>query len=57
MLTPNPRVIFAKRPGSGPVVPGEHLVFDGSRTIDLENVPLNGGFLTKTLMLRRVYLL
>ncbi|KAJ7141371.1 hypothetical protein C8R44DRAFT_763278 [Mycena epipterygia] len=51
MLTPNPRVVFAKRPGTGLPVPGEHLVFDGSRSIDLDAVPLNGGFLTKTLML------
>ncbi|KAJ7121242.1 hypothetical protein C8R43DRAFT_74928 [Mycena crocata] len=51
MLTPNPRVIFAKRPGTGLPVPGEHLVYDGSPSIDLDTVPLNGGFLTKTLML------
>lgn len=43
----NPRVIFAMAvpAGSAPIV-GEHLVFDNSRTIDLESVPLNGGFLT-----------
>ncbi|KAJ7693401.1 hypothetical protein B0H17DRAFT_1199913 [Mycena rosella] len=51
MLTPNPRVVFAKRPGTGLPVPGEHLVYDASRSIDLEAVPLNGGFLTETLML------
>ncbi|KAJ6627985.1 hypothetical protein B0H10DRAFT_2281963 [Mycena sp. CBHHK59/15] len=51
MLTPNPQIVFAKRPGTGLPVPGEHLVYDGSRSIDLDSVPLNGGFLTKTLML------
>lgn len=52
MLTPNPRLVFAKRPGGGILpVPGEHLVFDPSPSIDLDAVPLNGGFLTKTLML------
>ncbi|KAJ7141359.1 hypothetical protein C8R44DRAFT_659065 [Mycena epipterygia] len=51
MLTPNPRVVFAKRLDTGLPVPGEHLVFDGSHSIDLDTVPLNGGYLTKTLML------
>ncbi|KAJ7864452.1 hypothetical protein B0H14DRAFT_440336 [Mycena olivaceomarginata] len=52
MLTPNPRLVFAKRPDVGILpVPGEHLVFDPSPSIDLDAVPLNGGFLTKTLML------
>ncbi|KAG6855885.1 hypothetical protein H0H87_009708 [Tephrocybe sp. NHM501043] len=53
-LTTNPRVIFAERPPYGhlPIV-GKHLVFDpSSHTIDLDNVPLNGGFLSKTLILR-----
>lgn len=52
-MTSNPRVIFGKRPAphESPKV-GEHLILDKSRTIDLENVPLNGGFLTKTLILR-----
>ncbi|PPQ91652.1 hypothetical protein CVT25_013207 [Psilocybe cyanescens] len=51
-MTSNPRVIFGKRPAphESPKV-GEHLILDKSRTIDLENVPLNGGFLTKTLIL------
>ncbi|KAG6909249.1 hypothetical protein DXG01_001431 [Tephrocybe rancida] len=51
-MTPNPRVVFAERPAYGhlPVV-GQHLVFDSSRIIDLDNVPLNGGFLSKTLIL------
>ncbi|KAF7360694.1 Zinc-type alcohol dehydrogenase-like protein PB24D3.08c [Mycena venus] len=52
VLTPNPRVVFAKRPGAGNLpIPGEHIVYDASPTIDLDAVPLNGGFLTKTLML------
>ncbi|KAG6864893.1 hypothetical protein C0991_006508 [Blastosporella zonata] len=51
-MTVNPRVVFAERPVYGhlPVV-GKHIVFDTSRTIDLDNVPLNGGFLSKTLIL------
>ncbi|KAJ7752416.1 hypothetical protein DFH07DRAFT_825215 [Mycena maculata] len=51
MLTQNPRVVFAKRPGTRIPVPGEHIIFESSRSIDLDSVPLNGGFLTKTLML------
>ncbi|KAJ7493565.1 hypothetical protein FB451DRAFT_1348613 [Mycena latifolia] len=51
MLTENPRVVFAKRPGTGLPVAGEHIVFEPSHSIDLDSVPLNGGFLTKTLML------
>ncbi|KAJ7450025.1 hypothetical protein B0H11DRAFT_1743466 [Mycena galericulata] len=51
MLTKNPRVVFAKRPGTSTPVPGEHIVFNPSHSIDLDGVPLNGGFLTKTLML------
>ncbi|KAJ7242358.1 hypothetical protein B0H12DRAFT_1132438 [Mycena haematopus] len=51
MLTENPRVVFVKRPGTGIPVPGEHVVFERSRSIDLDGVSLNGGFLTKTLML------
>ncbi|KAJ6632166.1 hypothetical protein B0H10DRAFT_2159584 [Mycena sp. CBHHK59/15] len=51
MLTENPRVVFAKRPGTGFPVPGEHVVFERSHSIDLDSIPLNGGFLTKTLML------
>ncbi|PPQ89864.1 hypothetical protein CVT25_004780 [Psilocybe cyanescens] len=51
-MTSNPRVIFAQRPAphEAPKV-GKHLIFDESRTIDLERVPLNGGYLTKTLIL------
>ncbi|KAJ7117563.1 hypothetical protein C8R44DRAFT_673936 [Mycena epipterygia] len=52
MLTENPRVVFAKRPGAGIPMPGEHVVFErDSHSIDLDTVPLRGGFLTKTLML------
>ncbi|KAJ7198640.1 hypothetical protein C8J57DRAFT_1061480 [Mycena rebaudengoi] len=51
MLTENPRVVFAKRPGAGFLVPGEHIIFERAHSIDLDGVPLNGGFLTKTLML------
>ncbi|KAF5371386.1 hypothetical protein D9615_009692 [Tricholomella constricta] len=51
-MTANPRVVFLKRPEIGelPVV-GRHIILDSSPTIDLDNVPLNGGFLTMTLML------
>ncbi|KAH9481028.1 Zinc-type alcohol dehydrogenase-like protein PB24D3.08c [Psilocybe cubensis] len=51
-MTSNARVVFAKRPASNelPKV-GEHLIIDKSRTIDLDHVPLNGGYLTKTLIL------
>ena len=31
--------------------PGKTTVYDDSQTIDLENAPLNGGFLAKTLVL------
>jgi len=50
-ITPNPRFVFAKRPGDGFPVVGEHIVFEPSRTIDLDAVLLNGGFLTKTLLI------
>ncbi|KXN84701.1 Zinc-type alcohol dehydrogenase-like protein PB24D3.08c, partial [Leucoagaricus sp. SymC.cos] len=46
----NTRIVFAKWPKTMPV-PGEHLVLDNSRTIDIKNVPLNGGFLTKLLLI------
>ena len=32
-------------------VPGKTTVYDESQTIDLDNVPLNGGVLVKTLVL------
>ncbi|KAJ7249109.1 alcohol dehydrogenase [Mycena haematopus] len=46
----NARVLFAKVPESFPV-PGETTVYDTTQTIDLDSVPLNGGFLVKTLVL------
>ncbi|KAJ7172186.1 hypothetical protein C8R46DRAFT_894918 [Mycena filopes] len=51
MSIPNPRIVFAKRPDNKLPVVGEHILLDSTRTIDLERVPLNGGFLTKTLVL------
>ena len=48
----NPRVILAKLPGDQLPVVGEHLVYEKAAKIDLDNVPLNGGYLTKTLLLR-----
>ncbi|KAF7305268.1 ADH-zinc-N domain-containing protein [Mycena chlorophos] len=48
--TPNPRVLYAKVPPPGPLIAGEHLVYESTPTIDLD-APLNGGFLTKTLFL------
>ena len=32
-------------------MPGKTTVYDDSQTIDLDTVPLNGGFLVKTLVL------
>ncbi|KAJ7081232.1 chaperonin 10-like protein [Mycena epipterygia] len=48
--TTNKRVLFAEIPQGYPV-PGKTTVYDASETIDVENVPLNGGFLLKTLVL------
>ncbi|KAJ7274864.1 hypothetical protein C8J57DRAFT_1434614 [Mycena rebaudengoi] len=48
--TRNARVIFNSIPAGYPV-PGETTVYDDTQTIDLETVPLNGGFLVKTLVL------
>ena len=50
-LTPNPRIVFKKNAVGVVPVKGEHTVYDDSRTIDLDNAPLNGGYLTKTLVL------
>ncbi|KAJ7830640.1 hypothetical protein B0H14DRAFT_2806749 [Mycena olivaceomarginata] len=47
---PNARVLFNSIPESYPV-PGETTVYDTTQTLDLETVPLNGGFLVKTLVL------
>jgi hypothetical protein len=52
---PNPRIVFAERPGDSIPVIGKHIVFDATRTINLDTVPLNGGFLTKTLLLRNAF--
>ncbi|KAF7321160.1 PKS-ER domain-containing protein [Mycena chlorophos] len=46
----NGRVLFAAIPTGFPV-PGETLIYDTTETIDPENVPLNGGFLVKVLVL------
>ncbi|KAF5379630.1 hypothetical protein D9757_009200 [Collybiopsis confluens] len=47
----NPRIVFKERPQEGLPIAGKHIVLDSSHTIDLENVPLNGGYLTKSLVL------
>ncbi|KAJ7720860.1 hypothetical protein DFH07DRAFT_304242 [Mycena maculata] len=46
----NGRVLFNAVPEDYPV-PGETTVYDTTQTIDLENVPLNCGFLVKILVL------
>ncbi|KAJ7731628.1 hypothetical protein B0H16DRAFT_1427404 [Mycena metata] len=46
----NARVLFNSVPKGFPV-PGETTVYDTTQTIDLDTVPLNGGFLIKTLVL------
>ncbi|XP_006458933.1 hypothetical protein AGABI2DRAFT_183773 [Agaricus bisporus var. bisporus H97] len=46
----NARAIMNDYP-SGYPEPGKTLVYDDSQTIDLDTVPLNGGFLIKTLVL------
>ncbi|KAI0045916.1 alcohol dehydrogenase [Auriscalpium vulgare] len=46
----NARHIFIEIP-TGLPEPGKHTAHDTSRTIDLENEPLHGGFLVKTLIL------
>ena len=49
----NPRVIYAEVVSTNEKpIPGEHLVYDESKSIDIDSVPLNGGFLTKSLVLR-----
>ncbi|KAI0827338.1 NAD-P-binding protein [Trametes gibbosa] len=47
---PNGRLLFNELPTGYPV-PGKTTVYDASQTIDPESVPLNGGFLVKTLVL------
>ncbi|EPQ52506.1 NAD P-binding protein [Gloeophyllum trabeum ATCC 11539] len=46
----NGRHLFNEVPTGYPV-PGKTTVYDGSQTIDPDTVPLNGGFLLKTLVL------
>ncbi|KAI9572277.1 alcohol dehydrogenase [Boletus coccyginus] len=46
----NKRIIFKEFP-TGLPVPGQTTTLDASQTIDLDNVPLNGGALVKTLVL------
>ncbi|KAJ7135918.1 hypothetical protein C8R44DRAFT_662176 [Mycena epipterygia] len=48
--TPNPRILYAKVPADTFLVAGEHIVYDETPTIDLDQ-DLKGGFLTKTLLL------
>ncbi|KAJ8690068.1 hypothetical protein PTI98_012906 [Pleurotus ostreatus] len=47
-LTKNGRHIFNEVPHGYPI-PGRTTIYDGSQSIDLDNVPLNGGFLIRTL--------
>ncbi|EEB89727.1 hypothetical protein MPER_12143 [Moniliophthora perniciosa FA553] len=48
----NARVVFAEVPDDNAYPePGKTIVYDSTPTIDLENVPLNGGVLLKTLVL------
>ncbi|KAK7038555.1 NADP-dependent oxidoreductase RED1 [Favolaschia claudopus] len=51
-MTPvtNARVLFGSVPKDFPI-PGETTIYDASQKIDLDNAPLNGGFLVKTLVL------
>ncbi|KAI0319686.1 alcohol dehydrogenase [Amylostereum chailletii] len=46
----NAKTIFAKVPTTY-IEPGVHIKYDTSDTIDIDNVPLNGGVLLKTLVL------
>lgn len=48
----NPRIIYAEVVTNEKPIPGGHLVYDESKSIDIDSVPLNGGFLTKSLVLR-----
>lgn len=49
-LISNSRVLFNSYAGNL-IEPGKTLVYDTSSVIDVENAPLNGGFLLKTLVL------
>ncbi|KAG9047918.1 hypothetical protein FS837_001174 [Tulasnella sp. UAMH 9824] len=48
--TRNPTIIFVSATQGVPV-PGEHLVYRQDITIDIDNEPLNGGIMTKTVAL------
>ncbi|KAF8441615.1 alcohol dehydrogenase [Boletus edulis BED1] len=50
MTVTNKRIIFKEYPKGLPI-PGQTTTFDASQTIDLDNVPLNGGILVKLLVL------
>ncbi|KAG8980261.1 hypothetical protein FRB90_007707, partial [Tulasnella sp. 427] len=50
-LIPNPTFIFKSAPRGQIPVPGEHFVHRDDISIDVENAPLNGGILTKTVAL------
>ncbi|PPQ86839.1 hypothetical protein CVT25_012559 [Psilocybe cyanescens] len=51
-MTSKLRVIFAQRPAPHESLKiAEHPIFNELRTIGLERVPLNDGYLTKTLIL------
>ncbi|KAI0088197.1 hypothetical protein BDY19DRAFT_949522 [Irpex rosettiformis] len=47
-LVKNGKLLFNERPQDYPI-PGKTTVYDESETIDLDNVPLNGGYLLKVL--------
>ena len=48
---PNPRILYTSIP-SGYPVPGEHTKYDADgEKIDLENVLLKGGYLTRTVLI------
>jgi NADPH-dependent curcumin reductase CurA len=46
----NARILYNEHPLTYPV-PGRTTVYDTSQTIDIDTVPLNGGFLVKTVVL------
>lgn len=49
--TTNGKVIFNEKISSGYPVPGKTVVYDESEQLDLSSVPLDGGFLVKTIVL------
>ncbi|KAL1673180.1 hypothetical protein EV122DRAFT_283263 [Schizophyllum commune] len=51
MLTTNGKAIFNETIASGYPAPGRTIRYDNSETIDLDNVPLEGGILVKALVL------